>query len=97
MTNSEKHKNVLNELHDIYVQKNMLYGDSFSESIKEWGYAALGIRVTDKFLRMKKLLHSNTLYKNETDERLRDTLLDMANYCLMGVMKLDDGDENGRD
>lgn len=90
MTNGEKHKKILDELHNTYNIKNKMYGDSFSESIKEWGYAAVGIRITDKFLRMKQLLRSESFGNNGTDESLRDTLSDMANYCIMSIMQLDE-------
>ena len=93
-TNIELHNKILVELHKIYAEKNKKYGNSFVESMKEWGFTALSIRLTDKFLRAKQLIHDkNDKIKNETDESLRDTLMDMANYCLMGVMVLDEENE----
>lgn len=97
LSNYDKHWSLAKELYDTYVKKNQLYGDSFSDSIKEWGFAAAGIRITDKFLRMRNLIHNKNLYVNDTDEQLRDTLLDMANYCIMTVMKLDENDVNKKE
>ena len=39
-------------------------------------------------------MKSNILEENGTDESLRDTLLDMANYCIMTTMILDESREN---
>jgi len=90
LANEQCHKNLLEELHNTYCIKNKKYGNSFKVSIDEWGFSALGIRVTDKYLRMKGLLQNSNLFENNADESLRDTLMDMANYCVMGVMSLDE-------
>ncbi|RNB59399.1 DUF1599 domain-containing protein [Brevibacillus gelatini] len=80
------HNEILNEMHDIYIKKNTDYGDSFSEQWKEYGLLSLIIRLDDKLRRLKQL------YKNEAlvrDESIRDTLMDAANYCTLGIMELD--------
>jgi hypothetical protein len=50
------------------------------------------IRLGDKFNRFKTL--SRAEGQQAQDESLRDTLLDMANYCIMTAMELDE--EAGR-
>jgi hypothetical protein len=82
-----QHAGVLDELNLLYATKNHDYGDSFHRSFLEEGMAMLRIRLGDKFSRFKTLSRGSTQYV--TDEGIRDTLMDMANYALMGVMELD--------
>jgi hypothetical protein len=91
MEQSQKksHQELLKALHETYCEKNEKYGNSFSTTVASWGFVAAGVRIEDKFNRMKQLMMSGNLADNGTDERLRDTLLDMANYCIMTVMELD--------
>ena len=91
---AKQHQKIIKELHSTYREKNEKYGDSFVDSVSEWGFSAAGVRITDKFMRMKGLMKSGSLEENGTDESLRDTLLDMANYCIMTAMILDnEGDK----
>lgn len=90
---AKQHQKIIKELHSTYREKNEKYGDSFVDSVSEWGFSAAGVRITDKFMRMKGLMKSGSLEENGTDESLRDTLLDMANYCIMTTMILDEGSD----
>ena len=82
-----KHKELCDYLHKTYKSKNADYGDSFAEMFAEFGIITAITRIGDKFNRLKNL------YKNQSqqvkDESVRDTLLDMANYCIMTVMEMD--------
>lgn len=82
-----KHKELCDYLHETYKIKNADYGDSFTEMFAEFGIITAITRIGDKFNRLKNL------YKNQSqqvkDESVRDTLLDMANYCIMTVMEID--------
>jgi glutaredoxin 2 len=73
-------------LRTIYESKNADYADSFGESIKEWGILAAVVRIDDKMRRLKSLVKQPAKVQSET---MRDTLMDMANYCIMSVMELD--------
>ena len=81
-----KHNELCKLLHEIYANKNADYGDSFTEMFAEFGIITAITRIGDKFNRLKNL------YKNQSqqvkDESVRDTLLDMANYCIMTVMEM---------
>lgn len=83
------HKVVCNELNKLYARKNHDYGNSFHASYAEDGLLMAKIRIGDKYNRFKSLIKSDQKVK---DESIRDTLIDMANYCIMAVMELD-GDE----
>jgi hypothetical protein len=80
------HETVCSELNRIYKAKQHDYGNSFGESVKEWGLIAAVIRMDDKMRRLKTLITS----ERQVDETIRDTLLDLANYSIMAVMELED-------
>jgi len=90
MNKIEYHKGICNELNKIYEAKNSDYGDSFSILRKKYPNAIL-IRLTDKLLRLDRLV-SGAVAKVK-DESIKDTLLDMANYCIMEVMEMEAEDE----
>ena len=52
----------------------------------EFGNQAILIRLSDKFFRLKTLLQSGSAAQ-VSDESIEDTLLDLANYCLMEVVE----------
>lgn len=83
----EIHASVCEEIHELYVQKNRDYGDSFHQTFVEEGMAMPRIRLGDKFGRFKTLTQSNV--QHVKDESIRDTLLDLANYALMTVVEMD--------
>ena len=80
------HESLCNLIHETYVKKNADYGDSFGESIKDFGYIAGLVRISDKWNRIKNLLSGSEAQVN--DESVKDTLLDMANYCIMLYMEI---------
>lgn len=69
-----------------YVKKNADYGSSFDKSLDKFGIVAAVVRIGDKMNRIESL---TTKKAHVTDESIRDTLMDMANYCVMTVMWLD--------
>ena len=81
------HRMLCNYLNDLYTRKNKDYGDSFHQSYLEEGLAMSRIRLGDKFSRFKTLSKSNEI--QVTDESIRDTLLDLANYAIMTVLEID--------
>lgn len=94
-TKVERHKQICMELNALYARKNHDYGDSFHQTFVEEGMAMPRIRLGDKFNRFKTL--SRKLDSQRvTDESLKDTLLDLANYAIMTVLELENGDRNER-
>lgn len=81
------HKDICKELTDLYESKNTKYGNSFETTFEEYGPTALLVRLDDKTNRAKTLLNNDTM--DPGDESVRDTLLDLANYAIMGIMELD--------
>ena len=74
------------EMVNLYCRKNHDYGDSFGESFAEFGLLSSVIRIGDKFRRLKTLARDEAKVK---DESIRDTLMDMACYCVMTLVELD--------
>lgn len=87
----KRHKEIVEELNRVYEQKNTDYGDSFAESVREFGIVAALTRISDKYNRFKRLALGNRNLVG--DESIRDTLLDMANYCIMLSMILEKDEE----
>lgn len=83
----EHHADLCKELNDLYARKNHDYGDSFHQSFVEEGLAMSRIRLGDKFNRFKTL--SRATEKKVTDESIRDTLIDLANYAIMTVLEME--------
>lgn len=86
MSQIEEHKKLVDFVHDVYVRKNHDYGDSFDRSFKKYGIVAALVRMEDKWDRLENLAGGTK--QKVLDESIRDTCLDLANYCLMTVMEL---------
>ena len=71
---------------ETYVKKNHDYGDSFNKSCDELGVVAAVVRMNDKMERIKTLHNHAEIAK--VNEKLEDTLMDLANYSVMTVMWL---------
>lgn len=82
------HEELCDMLHEIYAKKNHDYGDSFGESFKEWGLTAAMVRMSDKWNRLKTLATLPESERMVADEKISDTLLDLANYLLMTYIEL---------
>lgn len=92
MDKVNRFKEITSDMAKTYERKNNDYSDSFGQSIKEFGFVAGVVRISDKFNRLKSLLLSGKEQK-VNDESVQDTLLDMANYCIMLKMEMENGSE----
>lgn len=82
----ENHLVLCNKLNTIYEQKNTAYGNSFGETYEKLGLISAVTRISDKYNRLVNLsIHKEI---DTGDEAIEDTLLDLANYCLMTYMEL---------
>lgn len=73
-------------LANILNQKNLAYGDSFTESVDKFGKTVIAMRLSDKFNRICNLIQRDELKEN--DESLEDTLLDLAGYSILALKYL---------
>lgn len=88
----ETHRIICEKLTDTYAMKNHDYGDSFSKMRKEYDNAIL-IRIYDKYSRLKTL--KGGAEQKVMDEGIKDTLMDLANYCIMELVEMS-ADESER-
>lgn len=82
-------RKALSKMGDVFAAKNKKYGNSFEISLDKYGIIAALTRISDKFNRFENLIINND--KGTDDESLLDTLLDMANYCVMTAIYLKNG------
>lgn len=86
----KRHQDLLDDIHATYQQKNTAYGDSFHDTYTDLGIIAAATRISDKFNRFKTLAKDRQTNKiDQGDESITDTLMDMANYCIMTVMEIE--------
>lgn len=77
------------ELCDTFKSKNADYGNSFSQLYQEFGDNGIitaAVQISHKYHRFMNLAKG---IPTKVNESLRDTLLDLANYCILTVMELD--------
>lgn len=70
-----------------YRVKNIAYGDSFGKQFQKYGAISALVRISDKFQRFESLVLGAK--NGVSDEALTDTLVDMANYCMMTAYELE--------
>lgn len=92
---ASKHRKICKELSDTYVAKNADYGDSFGKSLDKRGLVAALTRMDDKMHRLDSIIDGKEAMV--TDESLRDTLMDLANYAIMTAMWMDDNEGPSED
>lgn len=78
------HWTICQELFETYKAKNADYGDSFAQVREKYPNAIL-IRLNDKLNRLETLMNGAEQHVN--DESVEDTLLDLANYCIMELVE----------
>ena len=84
MNKVEIHKSICDNMNKTYEAKNADYGDSFAKVREEYP-EAICIRLMDKLERLKQLVGGSV--QQVKDESIEDTLLDMANYCVMEIVE----------
>lgn len=71
----------LEDMYQTFKIKNEKYGNSFEKSLDKYGIISALTRMSDKWNRLENLILTND--NGTEDERLQDTLIDLANYCIM--------------
>lgn len=86
MTHNELHQTICAELSATYQKKNAAYGDAFGQTYRKLGPISALTRIQDKNSRLVSLMTNPNI--DDLGESIEDTLLDMANYCIMTVMEM---------
>ena len=83
MTTEEKFKEIIDRMYRLFEKKNTDYGDHFCQYTKQGAYMDL----------LRKWGRIEVIFKNGEikceDETLEDTLIDLANYCVLTVILLE--------
>ena len=85
------HRDITKELLKTYQKKNKDYGDSFANSLDKRGLIAAIVRMEDKMSRLYNLVGADELMV--TSESMRDTVMDLSNYCIMTAMWMDNNSD----
>ena len=85
MDNIKAHKELCDYLNDLYTKKNHDYGDSVHDTYMKYGLTSFLVRMEDKLNRARTLTQKDAMVDNE---KIEDTLLDLANYAIIAVIEL---------
>lgn len=91
MDKIKRHQELLDYIHGLYLSKNADYGDSVHDTYNKYGITSFLVRMEDKLNRVRTLTAKDAL----VDEKIEDTLLDLANYAILAVIELE-GEKNGQ-
>ena len=83
--NEKLHQELLDYIHKLYITKNKDYGSSTHDTYTKYGFTSFLVRLEDKLNRARVISQNEA---NVSDEKLEDTLLDLANYAILAVMEL---------
>ncbi len=85
--NKEKvFEDITEQMLDLYKKKNADYGDSVADTYNKFGLDAFLVRMYDKINRVTTLNHKKD--QQVVDEKIEDTLLDLANYSILAIIEL---------
>lgn len=87
MNKLETYENIIKTLAETYKIKNHDYGDSVGDTYEKFGDVSFIVRITDKYNRLMSLWDKEDNAK--VAESVDDTILDMANYCLLWLVERD--------
>lgn len=81
------HKEICDYLYNLYKSKNSDYGNSVTDTFNKFGIDAYLVRMYDKINRVYSLTRAQADRK-VSDEKIEDTLLDLANYAILTIIDL---------
>ena len=89
MNKIEKHEQICNEIHEMYIKKNADYGDSVGELYAKLGDISFLTRISDKYHRLMNLMCDSDGYKRKdiNYESVDDTIQDLANYSIIWLIE----------
>lgn len=91
----QRHQELCDYLHqELWLPKNLAYGDSFHKLYESLGIISAVTQITHKYNRLvnqARELEAGRIKADTvvTEENISDTLLDLANYCVMTAMELE--------
>jgi len=79
----------LDIIKDTLTERGAKYNDAFHKTWEEWGLDVTRIQLTIKLCRLK-----NLEYNRDNCNSIRDTLIDIAGYCILSLIEIDREKEN---
>lgn len=81
----DEFKKITEQMYELYKKKNADYGNSVSDTYKDFGLTSFLVRMQDKLNRAKTLTKKDAEVE---DEKIEDTLIDLANYSILAVIEM---------
>ena len=91
----DEFQKITEKMHQIYLKKNKDYGSSFDRQYDKYGMTSVLIRLSDKLNRLEQITRAGTI--EVKDESIDDTLLDLANYAILALIKRQKGKADSGD
>ena len=85
MSDEELFKKITEDMYELIKRKNTDYGDSAHKTYKEFGLTSFLVRLSDKLNRAITLNKQKAMIQ---DEKIEDTLIDMANYSILALIEM---------
>ena len=79
------YQTIVNGMEETYKAKNSDYGNSVGDTFEKFGDVSFITRISDKYNRILSLTMSDDV--KVKDEKLEDTILDLANYCILWLVE----------
>lgn len=86
ITDVVRFSEITKKMSDTFEMKNEAYGNSFGKSVQKYGLIAALTRISDKFNRIENLILGGA--NRVIDESVKDTLIDLASYCVMTLIEI---------
>lgn len=83
-----KFRKIAEDIASLYEVKDKAYGNSFGATFEKLGIISAVTRISDKYNRLCNLATNKDI--DNLGESIEDTLKDMAAYCIMTIMELQD-------
>lgn len=79
-------ENLAKNLVETFARKRADYGPTTTETFEKFGPVSMLVRMHDKLGRLDNLLGTGRI--PSVSESIEDTLIDLANYCLIAMLEL---------
>mgnify|MGYP000843648698 FL=1 len=90
-------RDITEKMRKTFLKKNHDYGNSFHETWDEFGDKGIITALTQISHKYHRLMNIGLGTKPLVDESIDDTLLDMANYCILTIMELEKARNNEKE
>ena len=91
MTRPEKFRKIAEDIASLYEVKDKAYGNSFGSTYEKLGLISAVTRISDKYNRLCNLATNKDI--DNLGESIEDTLKDMAAYCIMTLIEMQQSSE----